>query len=764
MAKEKRKVEVLAPAGSFDSMRAAVCAGADAVYIGGARFGARAYADNLNQENMIEAINYAHLHGVSLYMTVNTLVKERELEELYEYLLPYYESGLDAVIVQDYGVLASVRRWFPDMHVHASTQMTVTGAEGARILKEMGVSRVVTARELSLAEIRRIHDQEDIEIESFVHGALCYCYSGQCLMSSLIGGRSGNRGRCAQPCRLPYDVFKAGKRLNQKDRQYIMSLKDLCTLDILPDILESGVYSLKIEGRMKSPRYTAGVVSVYRKYVDMYLKHGREGYQVDDDDRRMLLELFDRGGQTEGYYHRHNGRDMLILKEKSAFRQADQKLFDYLDKTFVDAEKKEKISGRLTVSEQHPMELSLRLEDREDVCAAVEGAFAQTARNQPVTVERMEKQIRKTGDTPFEFVKLETSVEGNVFIPVQDINELRREGIEQLKKAILLPYRRRASSEFHAASSGNGAREEFHAASAGSGAGEKENRARRWKLHVLVSEEAQFDRALDEPDAAEIQIEADGFDPKKWRRLTETCHKAGKTCVLAMPAIFRAQAKAFFDRRRTELEEAKFDAVLLRALEEAKYLEEFSCRTGTPLYSDCSLYMFNHEAERFLADHGISRMTYPLELNEGELRELSGRLEQETELIVYGEIPVMVTAQCVRKTADVCRRDSAENGIRGTFSQEILELRDRTGKMLPAVCHCAFCYNVIYNPSPLALLGMEASVERIGPSALRLQFLNETPEEMSAVIKAYGDSFLRGRKSGGPAGEYTRGHMKRGVE
>ena len=340
-ADRRRAAELLAPAGSFESMKAAVAAGADAVYIGGSRFGARAYADNLDEEKMLEAIDYAHLHGVSLYMTVNTLVKEKELDGLYDYIAPYYERGLDAVIVQDLGVLSAVRRWFPDMSVHASTQMTVTGVDGARLLKEMGVSRVVTARELSLGELRAIHENVDIEIESFVHGALCYCYSGQCLLSSLIGGRSGNRGRCAQPCRLPYDVkelLESGKEaeaergqeqgrkktfgqrsaagkapaeeryLNGRDERYVMSLKDLCTLDILPDILESGVYSLKIEGRMKSPRYTAGVVSIYRKYVDLYLKEGRGGYRVDDRDRQILLELFDRGGHTEGYYRKHNGK------------------------------------------------------------------------------------------------------------------------------------------------------------------------------------------------------------------------------------------------------------------------------------------------------------------------------------------------------------------------------------------------------------------------------------------------------------------------
>lgn len=257
-------------------------------------------------------------------MTVNTLMKEQELHELYDYLLPYYRQGLDAVIVQDMGTFRFIRENFPGLPIHASTQMTITGAYGAGILNDLGADRVVTARELSLKEIAKIHDQVDVEIESFVHGALCYCYSGQCLFSSLIGGRSGNRGRCAQTCRLPYEVKREGQVLSGGDDRYCLSLKDLSTLDIIPDLIEAGVYSMKIEGRMKSPRYTAGVVSIYRKYVDLYLAKGRKGYQVEGQDKKMLLDLFDRGGQTDGYYTRQNGRDMVVWKEKPAFREGNQ--------------------------------------------------------------------------------------------------------------------------------------------------------------------------------------------------------------------------------------------------------------------------------------------------------------------------------------------------------------------------------------------------------------------------------------------------------
>ena len=260
-----RDVEILAPAGSMECLRAAVAAGADAIYLGGTKFGARAYAQNLSEEDMVQAIEYVHIHRRKIYMTVNTLLKDREMEELYAYLLPYYRAGLDGVIVQDIGVVKYIREHFPEMPVHASTQMTITNTLGADHLKQYGITRVVPARELSLGEIRDMKRQTGLEMECFVHGALCYCYSGQCLLSSMIGGRSGNRGQCAQPCRLPYQI-------DGKKPADLMSLKDLCTIDILPELIDAGIDSFKIEGRMKTALYVATVARTYRKAIDDYLE------------------------------------------------------------------------------------------------------------------------------------------------------------------------------------------------------------------------------------------------------------------------------------------------------------------------------------------------------------------------------------------------------------------------------------------------------------------------------------------------------------
>lgn len=733
---KQQQVEILAPAGSFESMKAAIAAGADAVYIGGSRFGARAYADNLDEDRMLEAIDYAHLHGCLLYMTVNTLVKEGELGDLYSYLEPYYLQGLDGVIVQDLGVFALIKTYFPKLPIHASTQMTVTGAYGAKLLKDLGASRIVTARELSLEEITQIHEKVDVEIESFIHGALCCGYSGQCLFSSLVGGRSGNRGRCAQPCRLPYDVKRGGQLLNQGDEKYVLSLKDLCTLELIPDLIEAGVFSLKIEGRMKSPRYTAGVVSVYRKYVDLFLAQGRESFKVEEKDRQMLLELFDRGGFTQGYYTRHNGADMVAVKEKPSFRQGNEELFRYLDDHYVLKKQQEGIWGQVKMQEGQPVQMELRCRD---IRVTVSGEVVQQAQNQPITREKLKKQIGKTGNTPFMFDKLDTVVEGAVFLPVQALNELRRNGLERLQEAVLLPFRRDRGQEKDCGEESFG--EEDVDQNSGKPAAPME-------LHVLLERPETLKEILNNPDVSEVIIEAEGFIPESWQSTVNRCHQARKRCVLALPPIFRTVAADFFDKTMGALTGAGFDGLLLRNLEEVEYMRERQVKL--PWIADHNLYTFNHRAAELVRDQGAFRITLPLELNNRELLKTGSRGQ---ELIAYGYLPMMVTAQCIKKTVEGCSR-----------RPELLMMKDRMGKELPVRNHCSFCYNTIYNISPLSLLGQERLVETLEPGAIRLQFTMETPGEAAEITKAYGASFLHGETVKMPVSDYTRGHFKRGVE
>mgnify|MGYP000030384354 CR=1 FL=1 len=336
-----KQVELLAPAGNYEALEGAICAGADAVYLAGNRFGARAYADNFTEEELCKGIRMAHIYGRRIYLTVNILVKEAELPELVTFLQPLYEAGLDGVIVQDLGAVQVIRRYFPHLPVHASTQMTITGPEGARFLKEQGICRIVPARELSLKEIRRIREETGIEIETFIHGAMCYCYSGQCLFSSMLGGRSGNRGRCAQPCRLPYAVLDEKHREYKKDA-YVLSLKDMCGIKDLRGLADAGVYSLKIEGRMKQIPYAAGVVSYYRKYIDLFLS-GQET-QVSEGDYRAVLALGNRCGFTDGYYHRHNGSDMVTFT-KPNYEKTNEALQQQILRTYENGAAKIPVMG-----------------------------------------------------------------------------------------------------------------------------------------------------------------------------------------------------------------------------------------------------------------------------------------------------------------------------------------------------------------------------------------------------------------------------------
>ena len=755
----RKPVEVLAPAGSYESMTAAVSAGADAVYIGGTRFGARAFADNLDQETLCRAIDYVHLHGRRLYLTVNTLFKEQELEELYDYLKPFYEAGLDSVIVQDLGALAFIREHFPDLPIHASTQMTITGVHGAKILKDMGASRVVTARELSLEEIRKIHEQVDIQIESFVHGALCYCYSGQCLMSSLIGGRSGNRGRCAQTCRLPFEVKRGGRTLNSKNERYVLSLKDLCTLDLLPEILEAGVYSLKIEGRMKSPRYTAGVVAVYRKYVDRYLKNGGRGWKVSPADRKILLDLFDRGGLTEGYYKEHNGRDMVVLKEKPSFRESNSMLFTYLDETYVNTPIQKPIKGYGWFKTGQSAGLFLEAEGMDGAAVSVhaEGALVQEAVKQPMTREKIIKQLEKTGNTQFYFQELDVQAEGNVFLPLQSLNELRRKGLEALEQALLSECRRPAKEDGE-----DGIRPEVRKnPETGKDRGaQKEYKTETVPASDRVGSRPLFVASLEEQEQLEpvlgckevdaVYADADGFHAEYWKETVKACKKTGKQCFLMMPHIFRQEAEEYFEICRDELEEAGFDGVVVRSLEEVGWIKEQGLAEKLPMIFDASLYTWNHRSLEVMEKEGAVRTVMPAELT---VRELKARGAAGQEIMIYGNLPMMVSAQCIRKTMEGCSR-----------RREILYLKDRTGKQMAVKNHCTFCYNTIYNASPLSLLGMEDQVKGLMPGALRLQFTTESPRETARCLKAFADGFLYGRKAELPFTDYTRGHMKRGVE
>lgn len=784
----RKKVEILSPAGSYESLKAAVAAGADAVYIGGSRFGARAFADNLEEASLLEAIDYVHLHGKQIYLTVNTLLKEREMEqELYEYLLPYYRQGLDAVIVQDIGVLKFVREQFPNLPVHASTQMTITNVSGAKFLESLGVERVVTAREMTLPEIAEIVKETTLEIESFVHGALCYCYSGQCLYSSLIGGRSGNRGQCAQPCRLPYKV-------NGKT-SYVMSLKDMCALELIPDLIEAGIYSFKIEGRMKKPEYVAAVTSIYRKYVDLYLEKGRAGFHVTKEDKEILMDLYNRGGFHSGYYKTWNGKEMLSLKRPNHAgvpavqvlkqqgkevklkalvdlhkgdilelpdqenytlgkvveagtttsvsvkckkplskgmiwnRTRNEELLCMLREQIVERKVQEKINGKLILSSGNRAKLELNYGG---IHVCLEGEEVQEALNQPMESGRIEKQMRKTGNTGFVFDHLDIELEGNIFVPMQALNELRRQGIEKLETAILAQYRR---SDVSLRKEKNVPEQLKEKQAAG--------------LYVYVEQREQLETALKCSSVVRIYVDCNiirnAWKNPELQDMVKRTKDAGKEFYFAMPYIFRKETKSQYENFFADMQ---FDGVLIRNYESFAFVKEKA--PDLQVVMDCNMYEFNREAKRFWKEQNVQGLTAPLELNYRELQELG---IQDCELIVYGYLQMMVSAQCVRKTTGAC-----------TKTPGYLQMTDRKNKEFTVKNCCDYCYNVIYNAEALSLLEQQEEIQTLSPKALRLHFTIESEEETKKVLYCFEDVFVKHRETEKLAGTYTRGHFKRGIK
>ena len=803
----KDRVEILAPAGSMECLKAAVAAGADAVYTGGALFGARAYAHNLTEEELLEAIDYVHLHGRRLYLTVNTLIKDREMErQMYDYLLPYYRQGLDAVIVQDIGLFRFIRKHFPDLPIHASTQMTLTGADGAKFLEKEGAQRIVTSRELSMAEVKKIADETELEIESFVHGALCYCYSGQCLFSSFIGGRSGNRGQCAQPCRLLYQTPET------KRAQYLLSLKDICTLDLIPEMIESGIYSFKIEGRMKKPEYAAAVAFQYRKYADLYLKYYEEcpageepaayamkKYRVREEDRQMLLDLYNRGGFHTGYYHTQNGREMVSLnrpnhagvpavkvlgkkgrtvtakaltdlspqdiielpmrrgrekadnytckdavrkgmtvqipvfadtpfkKDEIWMRTRNNALIERLHEEFVDAKIKERIRGTFRLYPQEAAEFVVQCRDAK---ITVTGEKAQEALSQPMSRERIEKQLRKTGNTEFEFSFLKVEIGEKVFLPMQSLNELRREALETLEKAICEKYRRTGEVK--------NPEEDMPVLS------EDGQTLSGWTASVRTAE--QMEVLLEEEAIGRIYADCTMF-PHIWEKDSysewiKKAHTAGKEIYLIMPYIFRERTRKQYEAAYEQIFGAGWDGILIANYESFAFLKAHGY-TGR-IMTDYNLYEFNQESRKFWKEKGVFEFTAPVELTERELRDLRVK---DGEVIVYGYLPMMVSAGCIQKTTRGCQQKSGQTTITDRYRNSFVVKNE-----------CDYCYNILYNYVPLYLGDRMEEVYQTGPGRIRLMFTTERQQEVRRILSAY----FEGKEL--PEGTYTRGHWKRGIK
>lgn len=696
-------VEILAPAGDYSSFLAALYAGADAIYMAGKSFGARASASNFTEEEFINALNLAHIHDRKIYLTLNTLIKEREWSELYSFLKPLYEAGLDGVIIQDLGLINYLSTVFPELPLHASTQMTITDASSVKLLKEKGICRVVPARELSLEELKKIKKETGLEIETFVHGALCYGYSGQCLFSSFLGGRSGNRGRCAGPCRLPYTV-DGGKKAN-----YPLSLKDLCTIDHIGELIDAGIDSFKIEGRMKSPEYVAGVTTIYRKYVDNY--YAGDSTTVSEKDRRTLENLYLRSSIGSGYYYKHNSKDMITISDPSYNNQDKtvvEKIHDeYCDKMLVRA-----VNASVSIHVGSPIEITLY--DDDGNCITHTGDTVDEAGKRPATEDDVRSRLNKTGNTVFIFDSIDIDMDDNCFLPVSLINNLRRDALSKYKEILLAPFKRVAKDNIKISGTIDGT-------------DNKES------YTISVTTQKQY-RIASKYDVAAINVPYDLIYTDKLSA------DELKNCNIVLPRILRKRDDKYLESLKAFLINSDC-GILVRNLEELEILKEW--KISNKLILDHTLYAWNKGSLNFLKEEA-NELTAPVELSLHELNDLNYR---DFNLVIYGYTSLMVSANCIKKTTDACK---------GNYLVFESSLKDRYDKRENVLINCVHCYNELFNSVPTSYHTKMNDIRKYGYHKFRIDLTCENDKECTRVL----DYYLKG--AGTPVDDYTLGHLSKG--
>ena len=759
-----KKPELLAPAGDYGCFQAALKAGADAVYIGGQEYGARAYAGNFSRDEVLSALDEAHFYGKKIYLTVNTLMKQEELDRLADFIAPFYEAGLDAVIVQDVGALCVLGKNFPHLPLHASTQMTITDAAGAEALKRLGIVRVVPARELSLEEAALLKKESGLEVEVFIHGAMCYCYSGQCLFSSMLGGRSGNRGRCAQPCRQPYRIRsqKTGKVC------YPLSLKDMCTIDLIPELMDAEIDSFKIEGRMKRAEYVAGVTDVYRRRIDEYLENPQKKREVPPQDRKLLSTLYVRSGLGNGYLKKHNGRDMITL-DQPGYAGCEEGELTEIRSRILERTMELPVSLTAELEAGKPFRLTA-MAGKETVC--LEGETVQQAQKRPLGEEEVRRQLAKTGGSGFRAEKITVRMEGEVFLPVKAINELRRSALEKLRAGRIADCRRQSGTDAETekdAPSGLAAVSSARPEPAPSLTQPElsEKRPAPCSLSASVTTLPQFLACLN-AGVSRIYVSYAAMNGEM-----EDGLKAAKAegisseIFLSLPVILRAETRKQMKRVKALLDTGLFEGAQTPSPSGLMWLKENGWKGKIAF--DHRIYIWNRQTwEYWSAD--MDTYCAPLELNGRDVLALpspeEGKRGRE-EILVYGRIPMMVTANCIRKTAGECPKDvRPEKGAKaeardGRTGKELL-LIDRYQAEFPVVTDCRFCVNVIYNSVPLSLHGYLGELAESGAAFLRLDFLEENGKETEEILRLF-ENGLSGKQVQ-PEYAFTTGHFRKGAQ
>ncbi len=682
-------MELLAPAGNMECLKAAVNSGADAVYFAGKSFGARSYANNFTSEEMYDAIKYCRLRNVKSYVTVNTMTLDREFDELDEFIALLADAGADGVIVQDLGVLRRISQICPQMPVHGSTQMTVHNLEGVRALEKLGVKRVVLSRELSKADIEYIISNCNAEIEVFVHGAMCMSYSGQCLMSSVLGGRSGNRGKCAQPCRLEYHD-KGGK-----DRFY-MSLKDMSLLNHLEELRDIGVASLKIEGRMKGVDYVSQVVRTYRRCMDELRKPNKE--ELDRINR-----VFFRGGLSDGYYKNNIGPSMFAFdKPDNPYKKGGN-----LEQIDVN-EKKNGVSVKGWFAEGESPVIELKIEDKEVTVIGEEPLG--TAMKSPASREDIEKQLAKMGGTAFYMKECNVDIEGNPFVPVKEVNALRRTALEKLEEELLIDSRKEIVNIVESKSERKKNNEfEFTAS------------VKSLEQYLAIKD---FDfKYIDVPvHVAEKNIEVFRDDKER--------------IILNLPVIVKDGEKDKWDKALKNLWEIGFDKLRGQNIDRVFIKDKYKVFGGE------RLNVANSRALKVLGDAGMESVCLSAELNLAQIRDIDKVIK--TEVIIYGHTALMITENCILKNAGKCP------------CKDFGEIYDRKNSRFFIIKDGQSCRNIVLNSVPLYMGDKIQDIKNCGVDFGRIDFTIESPEMCGKICENYfGNKKLDG--------EFTRLHFYKGV-
>ena len=694
-------MELLAPAGSMEALRAAVCNGADAVYLGADSFNARMNARNFSAADLQEAVVYCHVRGVKVHLTLNTLVLDREMPRAAELIRLAASCGVDAFIVQDLGVVSLCRQLAPDVPIHASTQMSIHSLEGVMEAAALGCSRVVLARELPAEEIAHICKKSPVEIEVFVHGALCMCYSGQCYLSSVIGRRSGNRGQCAQPCRLPYGYGRF------ESTRYPLSLKDNCLAGELDELRRMGVASIKIEGRMKRPEYVAIVTRAYRTVLN--------GGKLTPSDLQELETAFSRQGFTDGYFRGQTGSDMFGRRQEG---EDTADLFASARATYEQGEP-QRIGVRFYAMIRRGEPAQLAVEDPDGNLCRTRGPVPEQAVYRSLTPQDLEQQLKKTGGTPYLCTAVRSSLDPDLMLPASAINAMRRDVIAELtaKRGRAAPARLNAYDE---PPRYDGIAGEPQLTIAVRTAGQITSRMLSMKPTVLYVPLSELAEHPDLPQRVSVETQLAAILPRViWSgelapvaRQLRTVYEMGVRQVLAgnLGQLHIARAAGFAVR------------------------------------GDFGLNIVNSRAMRYLREQGLDSQLLSFELTLPQIRDISKAVPAE--LLIYGRLPLMLMENCVMKNrTGIC---ACQTGT--------VRLVDRVGEEFPIVKDPGTCRNVLLNGKKLYLLDKKDALRGMGLWALRLQFTTENPGEIDKVLMDY-----QGRAVF-DAGSYTRGLYSRGVE